>query len=187
MQSLLLGLVAVVLYLEEKDMTLLGIAFLTLLSKVIIVDWVMKKIHTRMKIKRDVEFHYLSPVSSILLGIFLVIMVYYAFSPLQTLTTSQLSFLGAVVGISLTLMGMLVIFSRKKAITKIIGYLTMENGVVLFSLFLTELPFMIEILILIDLVMLVLMATILAFGMDSTIEEFHQRLHRLTSLGGEEP
>ena len=53
----------------------------------------------------------------------------------------------------------------------------MENGVVLFSLFLTELPLLIEILIIIDLIMLTLIATVMAFGIDSTIEEFHARLN----------
>jgi hydrogenase-4 component E len=53
----------------------------------------------------------------------------------------------------------------------------MENGVVLFSLFLTELPLLIEVLIIVDLIMLTLIATILAFGIDSTIEEFHARLN----------
>jgi hydrogenase-4 component E len=73
-------------------------------------------------------------------------------------------------------MGMIVIFTRKQTITNIVGYLTMENGVVLFSLFLTELPLLIEVLIIVDLIMLTLIATILAFGIDSTIEEFHARL-----------
>jgi hydrogenase-4 component E len=74
-------------------------------------------------------------------------------------------------------MGMIVIFTRKQTLTNIVGYLTMENGVVLFSLFLTELPLLIEILIIIDLIMLTLIATVLAFGIDSTIEEFHARLN----------
>ena len=72
---------------------------------------------------------------------------------------------------------MIVIFTRKQTLTDIVGYLTMENGVVLFSLFLTELPLIIEILIIIDLIMLTLIATVLAFGIDSTIEEFHARLN----------
>ncbi len=77
---------------------------------------------------------------------------------------------------SIVFMGMIVIFTRKQTITNIVGYLTMENGVVLFSLFLTELPLLIEVLIIVDLIMLTLIATILAFGIDSTIEEFHARL-----------
>jgi len=78
---------------------------------------------------------------------------------------------------SIVFMGMIVVFTRKQTLTNIIGYLTMENGVVLFSLFLTELPLLIEVLIIVDLIMLTLIATILAFGIDSTIEEFHARLN----------
>ena len=84
---------------------------------------------------------------------------------------------GSVIGVSLTLMGMMVIFTRKRMITKILGYLTMENGVLLFSLFIAELPFIIELLIVIDLVMLIVLATVLAFGIDSSIDEFHNKLN----------
>jgi len=78
---------------------------------------------------------------------------------------------------SVVFMGMIVIFTRKQTITNIVGYLTMENGVVLFSLFLTELPLLVEFLIVIDLIMITLIATVLAFGIDSSIEEFHARLN----------
>jgi hydrogenase-4 component E len=77
-------------------------------------------------------------------------------------------------------MGMMVIFTRKRMITKILGYLTMENGVLLFSLFIAELPFIIELLIVIDLVMLIVLATVLAFGIDSSIDEFHTKLNSFT-------
>jgi len=81
---------------------------------------------------------------------------------------------------------MLVIFSRRKVITKAIGYLTMENGVLLFGIFVADLPFIIEILIVIDLMILVLLTTILAIGLDSTIEEYHQRLQTLKIWSGRE-
>jgi len=83
-------------------------------------------------------------------------------------------------------MGMLVIFSRRKVITKVIGYLTMENGVLLFGIFVADLPFIIEILIVIDLMILVLLTTILAVGLDSTIEGYHKRLKILKIWSGRE-
>jgi hydrogenase-4 component E len=89
-------------------------------------------------------------------------------------------FPGAVIGVSLALMGMMVIFTRKQMITKILGYLTMENGVLLFSLFVAELPFIIELLIILDLVMLIVLATVLAFGIDTSIDEFHDKLNSFT-------
>ncbi len=120
------------------------------------------------------------PVTSLIASIVIILFVYLSFSSLLSELNrfnSSLFFLGATVGMSIVFMGMIVIFTRKQTITNIVGYLTMENGVVLFSLFLTELPLLIEILIIVDLIMLTLIATILAFGIDSTIEEFHARLN----------
>ncbi|MBI2548029.1 hydrogenase subunit [Candidatus Woesearchaeota archaeon] len=176
-QSLFLAFLAMVLYFQEQTMTLLFVALLTLVSKVFIIPWMFKKVQATMKIHRDVEFHYLTPVSSMLVSMFIILGVYSAFYQLQGLIGDELFFLGAILGISLTFMGLVIVFSRKKAITKIIGYLTMENGVVLFSLFVTELPFIIEILVILDLIMLVLLVTLLAFGLDASVEEFHYKLH----------
>ena len=84
------------------------------------------------------------------------------------------------------LMGMMVMLSRKRAITKVLGFLSMENGVLLFGMFVTELPFIIEFLIIIDLIILVLLTTILTVGIDSTLEDYHKRLHRFHLLQGPE-
>ena len=75
------------------------------------------------------------------------------------------------------LIGMLIIIARKKIITKIIGYLMMENGVVLLSIFIGDLPLLIEILILIDLLVLLALTSVLGFGMDSSVESFHEKLN----------
>jgi hydrogenase-4 component E len=72
---------------------------------------------------------------------------------------------------------MLVIFSRKKVVTKTVGYLVMENGILIFSLFMAELPFIIELLIIVDLIIFILLATILSFGIESTEEDFHRKLN----------
>jgi hydrogenase-4 component E len=133
-----------------------------------------------MPTKRDIEFRYLTPASSILLSALLMFIVYTSFSNVAaTLFDDRLFFLGAVIGVSLALMGMMVIFSRSKVVSKIVGYLTMENGVLLFGLFIAEMPFIIEVLIVIDLVMLIVLATVMAFGIDSSIEAFHRRLAQL--------
>ena len=84
------------------------------------------------------------------------------------------------------LMGMMVMLSRKRAITKVLGFLSMENGVLLFGIFVTELPFIIEFLIIIDLIILVLLTTILTVGIDSTLEDYHKRLHRFHLWEGPE-
>lgn len=177
-QSLLLAAIAVLLFLHERHLALLFIAVLTIAGKVVIIPHFMRRIQKDIQFRRDLEFSYLSPVSSILISTALIFVVYKSLSRFLTdLSTDSVFSLGAVIGVSLVLIGMLIIFSRKKMITKTVGYLTMENGVLLFSLFIAELPFIIEVLIILDLIILILLAAILAFGIDSTMHKFHRRLN----------
>ena len=179
-QSLLLALMALLFYAETGILTLLGLTVLIIISKVIVIPYFMRQVQKKLNLKRDVQFHFLSPITALFSSVFIVLFVYLSFSTLiapLNIFNGSLFFLGATIGLSLAFMGMIVIFTRKQTITNIVGYLTMENGVVLFSLFLTELPLLIEVLIVVDLIMLTLLATILAFGIDSSIEEFHARLN----------
>ncbi|MGB9929286.1 MAG: hydrogenase subunit [Methanosarcina sp.] len=184
-QSLLLMLIAIFLYKIQGEKTLLEIAALTLVSKVILIPLFINMIVEKIKISRDMKFNYLEPTASLLLSMALILLAYIFLSGFfDELVLGKLFFIGAVIGLSLTLMGMLVIFSRRKVITKVLGYLTMENGVLFFGIFVADLPFIIEILIIIDLMILVLLTTILAIGLDSTIEEYHRRLQKLNVWAG---
>ncbi len=189
-QSLLLGVMALLFFVATASLTLLALAVTILISKVLIIPRFMGRVQKQLNIKRDVQFHFLSPITSLIASIFIILFVYLSFQPMLAELNrfnSNLFLLGATVGVSIVFMGMLVIFTRKQTLTNIVGYLTMENGVVLFSLFLTELPLLIEFLIIIDLIVLTLIATILAFGIDSTIEEFHARLNPFLNTKKREP
>jgi len=176
-QSLLLAVLALVLFWQEGIASLLLISILTLVSKVIVIPVFLRSVLRKISIKRDLEFRFLTPISSIMISALLIFGVYHVFFELRNdLHFGPLFLLGAVIGVSLALMGMMVIFSRRKVITKTVGYLTMENGVLLFGLFVADLPFIIEVLVLVDLGMILVLASLLAFGIDSSIEAFHERL-----------
>jgi hydrogenase-4 component E len=187
-QSITLVCLALALYVLELAPVLLAIALVTFLSKALIIPYFIATIQEKIRIKRDIEFHFLSPTSSLVLSMALMLVVYMAFTRILPVTPARenLFFFGAVIGISLMLMGMMVMLSRKRAITKVLGFLTMENGVLLFGMFVTELPLIIEFLIIIDLIILVLLTTILTVGIDSTLEDYHKRLHRFHLLQGPE-
>jgi hydrogenase-4 component E len=189
LQSVTLVCLALALYALESAPVLLAIAAVTFLSKALVIPFFIATVQERIRIKRDIEFHFLSPTTSLLLSMALMLVVYMALYRILRETTAwenSLFFFGAVIGISLMLMGMMVMLSRKRAITKVLGFLSMENGVLLFGMFVTELPFIIEFLIIIDLIILVLLTTILTVGIDSTLEDYHKRLHRFHLLQGEE-
>ena len=183
-QSVLLALLALALYVVEGNIVLLEMAALTIASKVVLIPYYIKRVERKINVSRDLQFHYMSPVYSLFLTIALIFFSYYSLSKILTeITDNKLFYLGAVFGIALAFMGMMIVFSRKKIITKIIGYLQMENGALIFSIFITELPFVIEVLIIIDLLILVLLSAVLAVGMDSSIEDFQEKLERLKHVG----
>lgn len=179
-QSLTLVLIAIALYLLKPEPVLIAIAAVSLITKTLVIPYFIATVQERIRIKRDIEFHFLNPTTSLLLSMALMLLIYIALKRIMpgTLAGESLFFFGAVLGLSLMMMGMMVTFSRKRAITKVLGYLTMENGVLLFGLFVTELPFIIEFLIIIDLIILVILTTILTVGIDSTLEDYNKRLHR---------
>ncbi len=177
LQSFFIAIVAFVLFLATGSYVVLALAILTILTKVMIIPYMLNRIRLDSSIKRDGDFRYLTPVTAILLGVILIFLVYNSFSRVLQLSQDNLFFLGAVIGVSLTLMGMLVIFSRQKVVTKIVGYLMMENGILLFGLFIAELPFIIELLIIVDLIIFILLAAVLAFGIESTEENFQRKLN----------
>ena len=180
LQSFFIALIAAGLFYKTGIYTLLALSILTIISKVIVIPYMLNRIRIDSGVNRDGDFRYLTPVAAILVSIALIIMVYISFSRVLQLTNDNLFFLGAVIGVSLTLMGMLVIISRKKTVTKIVGYVMMENGVLLFGLFVAELPLIIELLIIVDLIIVVLLSTVLAFGIESTEEQFHRKLNAFT-------
>jgi hydrogenase-4 component E len=179
-QSLLMAVIAFMLFASTGQAVLLALAVLTIISKGAIIPYTLHKVQAGAAIKRDVEFRYLTPVSSAITSIVLIIFIYNVLARVMP-TDDTLLTMGAVIGVSLSLIGMMVIFSRKKVITKLIGYLTMENGILLFSLFMAELPLIIEVLIIVDLIIFILLSVVLAFGIDSTVEDFNQRLNAFTT------
>ncbi len=178
-QSFLIVLVAVSLYLLEKNPTILIIATLTLVSKVFLIPSIIRKVQRKLKIKRDVDFHHLNPISAIFLSSVVFFVVYNTFSDISFVLNNKNFLIAIALSVSLVFMGMIIMFTRKQTITNVIGYLTMENGVLLFGLFVAELPLIIDFVILLDLLMLIFLVTLLAFGIDSSIEEYHARFHSI--------
>jgi hydrogenase-4 component E len=181
-QSFLIALMAFVLFSQEKTGVLLALAIITIITKVIIIPIMLNRVRKQSGLKRDGDFRYLTPVVAMVVSIAIIFLVYNSFKSVSQLSQDNLFFLGAVIGVSLALMGMLVIFSRKKVVTKTVGYLVMENGILIFSLFMAELPFIIELLLIVDLIIFILLSTILAFGIESTEEDFKRKLNIFSAL-----
>jgi len=85
------------------------------------------------------------------------------------------------VAFGLLLIGLLLLVSRKKAVTQVIGYLVLENGIFLFGLLLLEgMPYLIELGILLDLFVGVFVMGIVIFHINREFD--HIDSHQLDTL-----
>ena len=88
---------------------------------------------------------------------------------------------GAAAAISLLLSGILFMLTRRVALSQIIGFLTMENGIYLFALTQTRgMPMIVEMGIMLDVLAAVMIAGLIAFRIQKSFE--HIDVTRLTEL-----
>lgn len=121
----------------------------TLLLKAVLIPWLLLRAMRLAKVKREVE-PYVSMHVSVLLGALMVGVSFWMGSVL-VLPRPAPSPLIVPVALSTLLLGFLVIVTRRKAITQVIGYLTLENGIFIFGQCLeSQMPFVVELGILLD-------------------------------------
>jgi hydrogenase-4 component E len=82
LQSLLLAVMALLFFTETGSLTLLCLAAIIIVSKVIVIPYFMGHVYRRLNIKRDVQFHFLSPITSLITSIFIVLSCTISFSSL---------------------------------------------------------------------------------------------------------
>jgi hydrogenase-4 component E len=101
-------------------------SILTLSLKVILLPYILHALIVRLKIRKEVETIVNIPMT-MLIGIALVIFSYHLTAPVRELsaliTRSTLA-----VALATVMIGLLMMITRKHAVTQIIGFLAMENG-----------------------------------------------------------
>ncbi|MEW5895872.1 MAG: NADH-quinone oxidoreductase subunit K [Candidatus Omnitrophota bacterium] len=127
-----------------------------------VFPWLLFRALQAANIRKEVE-----PVGgyplSLLLGVVLFMMSNWLNAKL-IYPESLVSSLAPAVALATFLTGVLIIISRMKALTQVIGYLILENGVYLFgSVFLSEQPLMVELAILLDIFVAVFVMGIAIF------------------------
>jgi hydrogenase-4 component E len=85
------------------------------------------------------------------------------------------------IAFSLLMIGLLLIVSRSKAVTQVVGYLVMENGIFLFGLLLIDVfPYLIELGVLLDLFVAAFVMGIVIFHINRAFD--HIDSHQLDTL-----
>ena len=101
-------------------------AALTLILKVIVLPWILHRLIRRLGAEWDSELLVNVPVT-MLLGLGFVIFAFGLAQPISTLaTTITRNTLG--IALAVILLAFLMMITRRKAITQVVGFLAMENG-----------------------------------------------------------
>ncbi len=133
-------------------------AALTLLLKVLILPWLLHRLIRKLNVKWDVETLINIP-ATMLVGIALVIFAFNLAAPISQLSESITR---GLIGIALAsvLLSLLMMITRRKAISQVVAFLSLENGLFFAATSATQgMPLVVELGIALD----VLVATFI-FG-----------------------
>lgn len=147
-QGILLGVLPALIH--PFSWHLVGIVAGILVAKGCVIPWMIMNAINRASIKRELE-PFIGYISTLVLGaVFTALAFLFAEKLPLAPEHSDLIFLPA--SIATLLCGFLVLMSRRKAISQVIGYLIMENGIFIFGLLLANaMPVMVEAGALLDL------------------------------------
>lgn len=121
-----------------------------ILSKGLLIPYFIGDAVRKAQIKREVE-PFLGYVPTLILGAVFTALA-FVFAEKLPLAPEHRDLLFVPASIATLLTGFLILTTRRKAISQVIGYLVMENGIFVFGLLLTEaMPVMVEAGALLDL------------------------------------
>lgn len=180
--SLLLSVLPLALQLHHGSMPGMhawAIAIGTIGLKVILIPWVLLRVLRSGEIHIEIE-PFLGFTASVLFGALITVasfgLTHHLNLPVEPATDMILPVALATVSI-----GLLILVSRLKAITQVVGYLVMENGAFIFGLLLLErMPVLVELGILLDLFVAVFIMGIVVYHIRREFD--HMDTHLLDAL-----
>ncbi|MGE4055364.1 MAG: hydrogenase [Vicinamibacterales bacterium] len=181
LQSLLLAIVATTIAISESRPELFVTAALTVVLKTILIPWFLMRTVDRIGIHREIEPFLNVPVS-LLICLGLTVVGYRVSTGFEE-GAQQVTHHLIGVALSLLLIGLFLMVTRKKAITQILALLTVENAVFLVAVGVTTgMPLIVELGIAFDVMLAVLVLGILVQRIVGRFESMD--VSRLSNLKG---
>ncbi len=180
-QSLLIAINILLYGLPHANWHLFILVFLVIVFKVVLVPFILHQTMIKINIKREAE-KLVSRTTAFLLGLALLISSSVVAERLSVnlplINRDEVS-----VALGMILIGAFTMIVHKKAIMQGVGLITIENGVFVFSLALTNgIPFMVEFGIFFDLLILVVIIGIFSYRIHSTFASLN--IDKLQNLRG---
>jgi hydrogenase-4 membrane subunit HyfE len=168
-QSVCIGAAGAVLAAATGNPDLWVIAGVTIAIKAIFLPWLLLRVVKRMQVRLEIE-----PVIPISLTLVIAGgIVVLSFSLATSLGTVRQAITGNAlpVGVALMLLGVLVMVSRRKALTQMIGLFAAENGIFFTAMAVSQgMPLIIEIGVILDVILGALVMGIMVLRVRSTVD-----------------
>jgi len=170
--SFLLGYVT-----HQPDLYVSGA--LTLVLKVIFIPWMLHRVIRKLNVRWDVETLFNIP-TTMLVGIGLVILAFSLAAPVSKLSETLA---GGSLGIALAciLLSFMMMITRSKAVPQVIGFLSMENGLIFAATAVTNgMPMIVEFGVALDVLVGVLILGVFMFQIREKFDSLD--IHNLETL-----
>lgn len=176
-QGVLLGILPVALA-SHLSLHIGALAIGTVAIKAGILPWFLAWAIREAAVRREIE-PIVGFIGSIVLGALALVLAFAIASRLPPLASAES--LLVPVSLSTVMIGFIVLTSRRKAVTQVVGYLMLENGIYLFGLTQTEsVPFLLELGVLLDVFVGVFIMGIVMFHINREFDSLDST--RLTEL-----
>lgn len=164
LQSLAIALICLAKGLQYREYHYYILFVLTLVTKVFLVPYIIKRSMRHTKKRRETELILSGHWSYILSGVSVVL----AFVLLRGFSDSLFK-----AGCLLIIVGAILLMGRKQAITQMIGLLTMENGIVLFEISMVKMGSIIEFGIIFEMLILAMIMGVMIFRINKTFDSIN--------------
>ncbi len=156
-------------------------AALTFILKVLAIPWMLHRLVRRLELERHAD-PLPHPALVMMAGAGLVIFSYWVVAPIEQL---ELAGTRNILSISLAvvLLGLLIMVTRRQAVTQVIGFMSMENGLFLAAVAATQgMPLVVELGIAFDVLVAAVLFGVFFLHISESIDSLDvDRLNRLSA------
>lgn len=137
------------------------IGIMTLIVKVFIIPFIINKSVRTLKINRELNLVINGYYSFILSGVY-IMLIFTVFKKFDNINFKT--------GLFLMMIGATLMVFRKKAITQMLGFLTLENGIIVFEISIVKIPIVLEAWMGLEVLILALIMGIMIFHINKTFD-----------------
>jgi hydrogenase-4 component E len=178
-QGALLFLATLLLAWRTGQTHLFVSAALTLTLKVVLLPWMLHRLIRRLEVYWDSE-SLVNPAGTMLLGLVVVVFAFGLAQPISALaSTATRNSIG--IAVAVVLLSFMTMITRRKAMSQVVGFLSMENGLFFGAMSATYgMPMVVEFGVALDVLVAVLVLGIFFFQIREQFDSLD--LHHLESL-----